>query len=395
MRILIVHNHYQQPGGEDQVFADESALLGALGHDVECFTVHNDQLQEMGRVRSAVSTIWNRGLARRIGERIRRHGSEVVHFHNTFPLISPAAFCAARARGAAVIQTLHNYRLLCPRAQFLRDGRPCEECLGKTFPWPGVRHACYRDSRCASAAVAAMLTVHRLRGTWQNDIDVYIALTEFARQKFIEGGLPASRIIVKPNFVQPDPGPGPGGGGHVLFVGRLSAEKGIQTLLDAWRPGEMDVPLKIVGDGPLAPLVRQAAAGHPGIQWLGRRPLEEVCGCLGQAEALVFPSLWYEGLPRTIIEAFATGTPVIASRLGAMAGLVDDGRTGLLFEPGNARDLAARVRRCMDDAGLRQRMRAAARAEFEAGYTAERNGRMLERIYELAVAQRQPAAAVG
>src|SRR5262245_40071540 len=171
MRILLVHNFYQQAGGEDQVFADETKLLRDHGDAVEQFTVHNDAVQQMGRLALARRTVWNKDSYRALRDAVRAHHAEIVHFHNTFPLISPAGYKAAHDEGAAVVQTLHNYRLMCPTATFYRDGGVCEDCLGRSIPWPGIAHACYRDSRSASAVVAAMLTVHRARGTWQHAVD--------------------------------------------------------------------------------------------------------------------------------------------------------------------------------------------------------------------------------
>ena len=387
MNILLVHNYYQQPGGEDQVFADETRLLRDRGHAVRQHTVHNDAVGAMGRVELLGKTIWNRAAYDELRAVARQHRADVVHFHNTFPLVSPAGYRAAHDAGAAVVQTLHNYRLLCPVATFYRDGGVCEDCMGKTVPWPGVVHRCYRGSLAASAAVAAMLTVNRAMRTYTGEVDRYIALTEFSRRKFVEGGLPAEKIVVKPNFVDPDPGVGDGGGGFALFVGRLTEEKGVPTLLNAWRSLDGAIPLKVLGDGPLRTHVLDAAAQSAGaIEYLGRRTLEEVCGIMGEAGALVFPSEWYEGLPRTIVESFAKGTPVIASRLGSMAELVEDGCSGFLFRPGDPSDLAGRVRHAWVNKTELAQMRRRARLEFEQKYTADSNHEVLVRAYRAAMA---------
>src|SRR5437773_765730 len=229
MKILVVHNYYKQAGGEDQCVAAEVEMLQAHGHEVTQYVLHNDAIDRMSRLEVATRTIWSRRAYREIRELIHSHRPEIAHFNNTFPLISPAAYYAARAEKVGVVQTLHNFRLLCPNALFFRAGRVCEDCLGKSIPWPGVVHKCYRGSRAASATTAAMLAVHRMLGTWREAVDTYIALTDFGRQKFIEGGLPPEKIAVKPNFVHPDPGPGAGTGGYAIFVGRLSEEKGLQT----------------------------------------------------------------------------------------------------------------------------------------------------------------------
>ena len=347
--------------------------------------MHNDQVTRMSSLGLAKATVWNDEVYRELRTLIRREQPQIAHFHNTFPLISPAAYYAARAEGVPVVQTLHNYRLLCPNALFFREGRVCEDCLGKTFSWPGVVHACYRESRPASGAVAAMQSVHWSVGTWMKAVDAYIALTEFAREKFIEGGLPSDKIVVKPNFVNPDPGSGGGEGGYFLFVGRLSREKGVETLLAAWELLREESYLKIVGDGPLAPKVAAAAERVRGLEWVGRQSRERVLALMKNARALIFPSVWYEGFPMVIAEAYAVGLPVIASDLGSMSSLVDHGRTGLRFRPGDPQDLAAQVEWASGQSTELDRMRGEARAEFERNYTAEHNYRLLMETYQRVV----------
>ena len=392
MKILAVHNRYQRPGGEDQVFVDETALLETRNHRVLRYEVHNDQVKQVNRLTLAKDTIWNSSAYRELGAMIRRERPDVVHFHNTLPLVSPAGYYAARAEGVPVIQTLHNYRLLCPVALFFRDGRVCEDCMGKAVPWPGVVHRCYRGSRAASGVIATMLTIHRALRTWTEMVDVYVALTEFARNKFIEGGLPAGKIVVKPNFVAPDPGRGQGGGGYALFVGRLAPEKGTGTMLAAWERLGTRIPLKIVGDGPLRDRVVEAAARQSNVEWLGHRPVEEVHALMGKADMLVFPSEWYETFGRVAAEAFAAGTPVIAANIGAVAELVEHGRTGLKYRPGDPEDLVTQVEWALSHPAELRRMRDEVRAEFEAKYTAERNYRALMEIYEAALERKKVPA---
>ncbi|BDG26762.1 hypothetical protein TthSNM66_13980 [Thermus thermophilus] len=340
---------------------------------------HNQELDRMPPWRQGAVTLWNQEAHRRVREALRAHRPDLVHVHNTFPLASPAVVHAAKAEGVPVVMTLRNYRLLCVNALFFREGRVCEDCLGR-LPWRGVVHGCYRDSRLASLGVASMLALHRALGTW-NLVDRFIALTEFARRKFVEGGLPAEKIVVKPNFVHPDPGPGEGRGGYALFVGRLSPEKGVGTLLRAWGLLGGRVPLKVVGDGPLADEVQEAARRLPGVEWLGRKSPEEVYALMGEAAFLVFPSEWYETFGRVAIEAFAKGTPVVASRIGAVGEVTEDGRTGLHFRPGDPEDLAAKVEWLLAHPTELARMRREARAEYEAKYTAERNYQLLMEIY--------------
>jgi glycosyltransferase involved in cell wall biosynthesis len=386
MKVLTVHNEYQQAGGEDLVFEEEADLLESRGHQVTRYRTSNDRVAELGSAMLAKETLWSSVAYRELRDIIRGERPDVMHLHNTFPLISPSAYYAASSEGVPVVQTLHNYRLLCPNGLFFRDGGPCEDCLGKAFPWPGVLHACYRESRPTTGLVAAMLSAHRALGTYSSKVDAYIALTEFARGKFTQGGLPSDKLYVKPNFVHPDTGTGNGDGGYVLFVGRLSPEKGVQTLLSAWeRLGKLATPLKIVGDGPLAGVVDHTEAANPYVEWLGRRTPNEVSELMRGALALVFPSEWYETFGRVAAESFAAGTPVIAANHGAVAELVEHGRTGLHFQPGDAADLAAQVRRLLDDTEERDKMRRAARAEYEARYTAGENYRKLIGIYESAV----------
>jgi glycosyltransferase involved in cell wall biosynthesis len=382
MKVLMIHNYYQQAGGEDRVFQEEAALLESHGHEVMRYSLHNDQVATMDRATLAKNTVWNTSVHRELESLIRRDRPHVAHFHNTFPLVSPASYYAARAAGVPVVQTLHNYRLLCPNALFYRDGRPCEDCMGKAITWPGVVHKCYRGSRAASALVTTMLTAHRVLRTWVGMVDSYVALTEFAKRKFIDGGLPAENIVVKPNFVHPDPGPGQGSSGHALFIGRLSPEKGVGTLLEAWEHLGRRTPLNIVGDGPLAERVISAANRYSNIEYLGYKPPSEVHSLMQEASMLVLPSEWYETFGRVAVEAFAAATPVIASDIGAIAELVEHGRTGLRFRAGDPKHLAAQVEWLLSRPDEHHRMRREARREFEAKYTADRNYRMLMGIYE-------------
>lgn len=381
MRILLVHNYYQLAGGEGAVFKAESDLLKAHGHTVLEYTAHNDQLASAGAIATATKMVWNREAYQELRDLIEQNDIQIAHFHNTFPLISPAAYYAAKAAGAAVVQTLHNYRLLCPNALFFREGKPCEDCLGKAIPWPGVAHKCYRESLVASGAVATVLTTHRLAKTWNNQVDAYIALTAFAKDKFIQGGISKDIIQIKPNFVDPDPGYQPQPGKYALYVGRLSVEKGINTLLSAWAKLGKKLPLKIIGDGPLASDVEQAARSYPGIEWLGRCPPETVYQQMKGALFLVVPSQWYEGLPRTIVESFAVGTPVLASDLGAMSSLVQPNVTGWHFEAGNASHLEQVVERCLNNSQGFASIRQTTRQEFEQRYSAAKNYDRLLEIY--------------
>jgi glycosyltransferase involved in cell wall biosynthesis len=386
-RILIVHNAYQHRGGEDAVVEAETALLRAHGHAVEVYTRSNDDVDGLSPLSLARQTLWSGRTARELAQVIGRFRPDVVHAHNTFPLISPSLYWAAARAGVPVVQTLHNFRLMCLDALFLREGRVCEDCTGR-LPWRGVARACYRDSRAASAALAGMLTLHRGLGTYRHKVARYIALNEFCRGKFIEGGLPAERVVVKPNFVdwgetQPHADPMPVGGGDrkgLLFVGRLSVEKGVAVLAGAMAlaPGAQ---MRVAGEGPQAGLLDGAA----GVTRLGSLPGEAVRQEMRRALALVVPSIWYENFPRTIVEAFACGLPVIAGRIGALAEIVRDGQTGLLFEPGDAADLAQKMAWAQAHPDAMARMGRNARAEYEANYTAGINYRQLTAIYDEAI----------
>ncbi|MDX1419350.1 MAG: glycosyltransferase family 4 protein [Rubricoccaceae bacterium] len=385
MRILLVHNHYQQPGGEDQVFQAEGALLERHGHAVVRYVLHNDEVAALGPATLAARTLWSRPAYRRVAQLVRDHRIDLVHVHNTLPLGSPAVYWAARRAGAAVVQTLHNFRLVCPGALLLRDGRVCTDCVGR-LPYRAVGRACYRGSRAASAGVAGMLATHRALGTWRTAVDRYIALTSFAREVFVRGGLPAERVVVKPNFLQDDPGVGPGGGGFALYVGRLSPEKGIGPLIEAWRQHPDLPPLKVVGDGPLASDVASAP-----VEALGAMPRERVLALMQEAEVLVCPSLAVEGMPMAVVEAFACGLPVVAPDHGAFTEMVDE-TTGRCVPPGDAGALAEAVRSVCRDAALREDLRKGARCRYEARYSAERNYAALHQIYHAArAAQAGPA----
>jgi len=382
MNIVVAHNFYKQMGGEDQCVAAEVAMLRAHGHQVMQYCLSNHSIDAMGRLELASRTLWSWPAFRDLRDLFRTHRPQVAHFHNTLPLISPAAYYAARQENVRVVQTLHNFRLGCVNALLFRDGKICEQCLGRAIPWHGVVHKCYQNSRAASAMIATMVSTHRMLGTWQNAIDLYIALSEASRRKLVEAGLRESKIVVKPNFVYPDPGARAGTGGYAVFVGRLSAEKGLETLLEAWRQLGNAPPLKIVGDGPLGNAVEQASIHHAGVQWLRGVSHESVYELIGQAAFLILPSQCYENFPRVVIEAFATGTPVIASKLGAMAEIVADGYNGLHFKPGDPGDLARKVRDILADPTKLRQMRQSARKTFDQHFTAAANHKVLTAIYE-------------
>jgi glycosyltransferase involved in cell wall biosynthesis len=388
--VVVVHNYYQRPGGEDQVVSAEVALLQSFGHDTQLFTLENSAIAHMGLLRLTRATFWNNDVYDTLRALFRKHAPLVAHFHNTFPLTSPAAYYAARAEGVPVVQTLHNFRLMCPNGLLFRDGHACEECVGRSVAWPGVVHGCYRGSRSTTAVTAAMIAWHRSRGTWDRAVDMYIALTKFARGRFTEGGLPEDRIAVKPNFLVHDPGVGDHAGGYGLFVGRLTPEKGLDVLLDAWPRLASPYPLKVVGSGPLDTRMQDCG---PGIEWLGQQPTERVMALMKDASFLVVPSEYYEGFPVAIVEAFATGLPVIASRIGSLAEIVSEHQTGLLFRAGDAADLAATIGWAVQHAAEMRGYGQKARLESEQKFRPEQNYSQLRAIYDLAVEHAAAAVA--
>jgi len=383
VKILLLHNYYQQSGGEDAVVEQEKALLESKGHQVRLLTVSNDVISNIpSRAKAALGTIYSRGSRVQVEKEIRSFHPEIVHIHNFFPLLSPSVYYACKAAGVPVVQTLHNFRLICPNALLFRDGKLCEDCLEKSR-WQAVRHACYRQSRSASSAVAAMLSFHHWYGTWKNLVNCYIALSEFSRAKFIEAGLPPEKIVVKPNFVLPDPGVGPGSREYAVFLGRLSEEKGLRTLVQAWAQVNRNCPLRVIGEGPLLNEIRseisRSALSH--VRLDGRLSRQESLTALQGARIFILPSNCYENFPMTIAEAYACGTPVLASRLGAMQEIVHDGCTGLHFTPGDADDLAKKVEWAWAHPEEMRAMGRNARAEYELKYSAERNYNLLLAIY--------------
>ncbi len=384
MKILMVHNRYRVRGGEDESGDAEVALLRQRGHQVDLWELTNDDIRSGELLRTGFETVWSRRSYSQVYEQLKQGAHDLLHVQNFFPQASPAVHYAAKAAGKPIVQSLRNYRLLCLNGFLFRDGHVCEDCLHTAVPWPGVVHACYRGSTMGSAAVASMLTVHRALHTWQRKVDVFIALAESFRGKLVHGGVPPDRIRVKPNFVLSDPGIGQHRGGFALFVGRLSPEKGVLSMIKAWNM-LADIPLKIIGDGPLEEQVREAASGNANIQLLGRMPHDAALALMKDASMLIFPSEWYEGFGRSVIEAFATGLPVVTSNIGSPAELVGDGLTGLHFSAGDPADLAQKVRWACSHPGDLALMGRKARDEYELKYTAEVNYQMLMQIYQAAI----------
>ncbi|KAF6565953.1 glycosyltransferase family 4 protein [Paenibacillus sp. EKM202P] len=388
-KVLIIHNFYQQSGGEDKVVEQESAMLRSRGIETEHYYVHNDSIQSKGlanMAKLAVEATWSFPEFKRIKELLLRVKPDVVHVHNFFPVISPSVYHACERLGIPVVQTLHNYRLICPAATFMRGNEVCEKCLHGTL-LHSIRHGCYRGSQLQTIPVAAMIKFNELIGTWQHKVSRYIALTEFARDKFAESGIPLDRIAVKPNFVHHqtvkakyDPNDR-----YLLFVGRISAEKGVRNLLQAWSQLEDrgGLRLVIIGDGPEK---AELAAAHQqeDIRFLGKQDGDTVLDCMSRAMYVMVPSIWYEGFPMTIVESYSVGTPVLCSRIGALEEIVEDGVTGFHFQHDDLENIKTVIRRAVayeNYAAMRQKVA----QNYAAHYTEEVNVKQLLAIYSEAM----------
>lgn len=371
MKILMVHNYYRRRGGEECSFESERDMLRDQGHDVVTYTRSNEETAGIGKSGLFAKTVWNKEVYRQLRALIQKEKPQVAHFQNTWALVSPAAYYAAEDENVPVVQVLSNYRLFCPSSTgFFRNGKICEDCLGKAIPLPGVVHACYRDSRAETAALTAMICLHRLMGTWRKKVDMYIAVSEFVRRKAIEGGLRGDKIVVRRTIVHPDPGERSTDKGYAVYCGRLDNDKGLFTLLKAWESAGK-IPLKIIGDGPLREdiVAFVKKIGREDVECLGYREKAEMFETVKNASFLICPSEWYEAFGRVIIEAFACGVPVIASRIGGLAETVADGWNGLHFVPGDVDDLASKIKWAIANPREMMNMGRNARREFLDNYS--------------------------
>jgi glycosyltransferase involved in cell wall biosynthesis len=380
MRILMAHNYYQQAGGEDIVFNAEKNLLLARGHEVLEYTESNDLIAMKGWLSAAQRTIWSKASYRAIKEVILSKKPDIAHFHNTFLMLSPSVYYACYEMGIPVVQSLHNYRLTCPSAILFRKGNICENCMGKSFPWPGFVHACYRNSFGQSLVVASMLAYHNLHKTWSEKVNAYITATKFSRDKMVQAGLAESKIFIKPNFIEYLEGHPSGTRDYALLSSRLTVDKGVVLVIKAWEQGS-HIPFKITGDGPLRSLVIQLTESNPAVDYLGYLERNRLLQQMQNARFLIFPSQMYEVFPMAIVEAFACGIPVVASRIGVMAEIIRDMETGMLFKPGDVTDFLNKTEWLWNHPEEADRMGRQARLEFEKDFTPERNYELLMDIY--------------
>ncbi len=375
MRILQIHNRYREPGGEDTVVAAEAGLLRDAGHVVDQYQVANPD-PALAAAASLAASAWNPRSARKLRVHLDSAAPDLVHVHNTWFSLTSSIFRALHE--FPVVMTIHNYRVACANAQLLRNGRPCELCLG-SHPLNAIRYRCYRNSFVASTMASAAIGLNSLTGTWARHVDMFLVLTEFAKSRLGIAGLPLEKLRVKGNFVA-DPGPrpaAPSASKMVLFVGRISPEKGLEVALEAWeraRPTELE--LVVVGDGP--DRSRLEARGSAGVSFVGRQPATRVCEMMKTARALIFPSQWYEGQPMVLLEAFASGLPVMASRLGAMAEMLAD-HPRWLVDPGEV-DAWVEAFRRLEDPGIDD-VGASLRAAYEERHSAQTNTRALLDAY--------------
>jgi glycosyltransferase involved in cell wall biosynthesis len=386
MKILLVHNLYKQAGGEDSVFRAERDLLRKQGHMVEELLYDNSAIKSFfDKCRSGLKAIYNPSSAHDMEVRIKDFQPDVIHVHNFLPLVSPSIFFVANRKKVPVVVTLHNYRLICPSATLFYDGQIYEKSIHSIFPLDAIWKGVYRNSRIQTAAVAFMTAIHSLLGTWRNKIDCYIMLTQFARDKIQSSGLaiPKDKVIVKSNFSE-DCGEGnTKRQKYFLFVGRLTEEKGIRTLLYAANLNNFK--LVIIGDGPLRGLVENSCLLNTNIFYAGFQSKSKVINYLKECRALIFPSIWYEGFPVTIVEAFSTGTPVIASNIGSMHEIIQHEENGLHFTPGDEKDLVLKMRQILKDEVLHKKLSYNARQSYINYYTPENNYYQLMRVYKKAI----------
>ncbi|MBF0618901.1 MAG: glycosyltransferase family 4 protein [Candidatus Omnitrophica bacterium] len=392
MKVLVGHNHYIFKGGEDAAAASEVDLLRRHGHDVVFWEMTNNDFNAfspLAKLRHVFSWDWSRASYDQLRKTLRKFRPDIAHFHNTFFMMTPSVYDACRDEGVPIVQTLHNFRMLCANALLFRKGFPCEECMDHGLR-RGIRYGCYHDSRILTWAIVRMLDRHWRQQTWQKKVDAFIVTSDFAYSRYVKQGLPVERFFVKPNFLVTDPGERQRDEGYAFYGGRLSEEKGVRTLLHAWLRLK-GIPLVIAGTGPLEEELRAMAARDPSAQisFTGFLEKEEYLHKLRGARCVIIPSECYENFPVTMVEAFACGIPVVGSRIGSLEGLIKDESNGLLFSPRSPEGLAFQVNRLFFDEGLAARLGQEARRSFQALYMAEQNHDRLTEIYRYAIGRKR------
>lgn len=387
MKVLIIHNHYQYSGGEDEVVKAEKAMLEKFGHKVILREQSNAQINDFSLLKKILFILkdacWSKHSYQRISKLIKEEKPDIAHFHNTFFLISPSAYDACFDAQIPIIQTLHNYRFLCPIGTFYRNGRICEDCLsrGKNA---AVVNKCWRNSYFSSLVLTRVSRNIEKRKILSEKISHFIALTSFSRQKFIDNGFDSGKISVKPNFLDVELNSSEPKGEYGVFIGALRLYKGVKTLAQVWRNFNINFPLKIIGNGPLYQELKKYSEGTK-IELLGSKSLDETLQCIRKSLFVVVPSECYETFSRVIIEAFVCGVPVIATNHGALKDLILHGKTGLLFERGNANDLAKKIQSLIENPSLARTLGLNARKEYEEKYTVGENYKLLMDIYKRAL----------
>ncbi len=386
MKIIIGHNAYREPGGEDRVFECEARLLRENGHEVIELRESNVRVQQLSRVSLARKTIWNTEAEDRVERLCREHRPDLIHFHNTFPLLSPAVYSAAKRNDVAVVQTLHNYRLICPAATLWRNNQNCFSCIRSTLPHKAILHGCYQGSRVRTSGVVACHSYHRIRRTYHREVDQFILLSDSMRDLFLKAGFDAQKMSVKPNFVSRDPGFNEDSiRNAITYVGRFSPEKGIDVLLSAWKEVKTDRRLRLIGDGPMKEQVKLAAEADERIEVIPWQSQSDLMKLLDEAFVAVVPSVWLEPFGLTAIEALAKGVPVVASRTGTLQEIVEHGDNGWTVENGNVKAWSRRLQECCDDPQIVNIRRHRARESYEARFSAAKNYNRLLQIYNKAL----------
>jgi glycosyltransferase involved in cell wall biosynthesis len=381
MKVLFVHNFYQIPGGEDSVFFIEVELLKNNGIHVESYTVHNAKINTpIKKLLIVLSSFFNLYVFFDFYLYLVKSKPDVVHVHNFFPLFSPSIFWACKLKKIPVIHTLHNFRIICPTATLMLNGQITEKSI-KRNSWWTIKKRVYKNSLVGTAVLSGMIEFNKFIGTWNNAVTKLIALTDFAKQKYIEAGISESKIVVKPNFVDGSTQPVFEKENYGIFVGRLSEEKGIEHLLRAWE--NIDYPLLVVGDGPQKDLLLNNSNSN--VIYKGKLDKNDVMELVSKAKFLVMASTWYEGLPMVLVEALSVGTPCIVPNLGGMASVIKDDICGLRYQPNDIDDMRKTVNRLIADQEIAARLAHGAYNEFTENYTPQKNYQQLIDIYQLAI----------